>query len=274
MKKILKKYQLNFDDVYEKNIIYFCRSELNDFYKKQTNYNEKMKKIYENDIYEIIEKKYQQNLQNWDWYKQDIDKNIILTYPIHHNSIKLVELLLEMKDNNTNKKIYDLEIFREDISNALCSCINIRSFSMLDFLLEKNIHKNYISDMIYICHIMINRVSPENQKKYQKQLTKLLTKEFNLERILEKTLKSLPFNEEESIETTIQWIHLLEKEPNTNKELIFQNINKILNDLTFLEKLEKKQMKKSIQLLNDWMLAYNLKKELKPAIKQEIKNKI
>ena len=269
MKKILKKYQLNFDDVYEKNIIFFCRTELNDFYKKQTNYNQKMKKIYENDIYEIIEKKYHQNLQNWDWYKQDIDKNIILTYPIHNDSIKLVEYLLELRDHNTHKKIYDLEIFREDISNALRSCINIKSSKMLDFLLEKNIHENYISDMIYICNIMLKRVYQESQKKYQKKLKKLLIKEYNIKRIIEKTLEELKYNKEESIETTIQLIYLLEKEK--NKKLVSEELKKILNNLTFLEK---EQMKESIQLLNDWMLAYNLQKELKPTIKKEIRNKI
>ncbi len=135
MINLQKKYpSIILKNITEKDIIYFCRDALS----KKENHS-----LYDEEILNLIQYK------KWNWNHEDIDRNIILTYPVYNNSIKIVKFLFE--------NVYDTKVYDEKISNALCACINLRGDEMLAFILSNEINKTYVDDLVYRCYFMSNR---------------------------------------------------------------------------------------------------------------------
>jgi hypothetical protein len=120
MENLAKKYpKVDFNNLTEKNIIYFCRDALSYY---NTDHDSK-KAVFEAEILEIIKSK------EWNWNATDIDKNIILTYPVYNYSLPIVQYLLE------NEK-YNIKEYNKTISNALGSSITIFGGVTLNYLLN------------------------------------------------------------------------------------------------------------------------------------------
>ena len=138
MKNLKKRYPtFNFREITEKDIIYFCRDALSDSGIDPT--------FYEEEILNIIKSK------KWDLEYKDIDGNIILTYPIFNNSIRIVKFLLDY--------IYDAKVFKEDMNQSFCSCLNIKpkSDEMISFLVKANINQKYKDNMLLQSYFLSSR---------------------------------------------------------------------------------------------------------------------
>lgn len=127
----------DFENIKEKDIIYFCRDALNYDYKSNRLSKDEIaldKKKYENEILLLIKKQFFKNGESWDWFRKDIDDNIILTYPIHNNSLMIVKFLLLLTSNNGY--IYNIKEYNQDICNAICSGINLKSDEVIEYILK------------------------------------------------------------------------------------------------------------------------------------------
>jgi len=178
----------DFENIKEKDIIYFCRDALNYDYKYKSPRLSKEqivldKKKYENEILLLIKREFFKNSENWDWYKKDIDDNIILTYPIHNNSLMIVKFLLSL--TSVNGQIYNIKEYNQDICNAICSGINLKSDEVIEYILKEEIHEDYVSTLIKKNYDMISRVSNDYKEKYNKKFDYLFNYKCNFEKVIE-----------------------------------------------------------------------------------------
>ena len=172
-----KKYKKKFivEEITEKDIIYFCRDALAHSLTEKNKGNNQ-KSIYEKEILSLIK------LKEWDWFAKDIDKNIILTYPVYNNAFTIVEYILE------NKK-YNLEQYNEQCSGALKACIMLTGEKMQEYILSKNIHSEYITDMAFKAYTMSEYVMPKYKNEYLKKAEELIQINTNFEKLVMNFLK-------------------------------------------------------------------------------------
>lgn len=135
------------------------------------NNNNNQKALYEKEILSLIK------LIDWDWFAKDIDRNIILTYPVYNNAFTIVEYLLE------NKK-YNIEQYHPEISHSLQSCIMLTGEKMQDYLLSKNIHSEYITDMAFKAYTRSDYVMSEYKIDYMNKAQKLIHLNTNFSKLL------------------------------------------------------------------------------------------
>lgn len=192
-----KKYSINLDNITEKDIIYFCRDALA-INKKNEN-----KVIYEKEILEIIKSK------EWDWFTQDIDKNVILTYPIRNNAFNIVKYLLE------NKK-YNLQEYNEKLSGAVKSCIALAGNEMCEYLLSQDLHQEYIEEMAFQAYIMSDYVVPQYRLTYLEKAIELTSLNTDFSKILNKFLNS--FSSEEFKKIKLSFVKFLDTHPLSKEE--------------------------------------------------------
>lgn len=220
-----KKYLVNLENITEKDIIYFCRDALsmNSLENKEE---------YEKEILELIK------LKEYDWFVQDLDKNVILTYPIRNNAFTIVKYLLD------NKK-YNLQEYNESLSGAVKSCILLTGEDMCDCLLSYNLHQDYIEDMAFQAYIMSDYVSPKYRLTYVEKAVKLVNYNTDFSKILDKFLNN--FNSEEFKKVKLSFVKFLDTHPLSNqgkaevmKPLIEHGLSTMSPNMFF--KLEKNRM--------------------------------
>lgn len=244
-----KKYLVNLENITEKDIIYFCRDSLS------FNKSAQDKMIYEKEILEIIKSR------QWDYTVKDIDKNNMLLYPIYNNAFNIVSYLIE------NKK-YNLQEYDKDVSRALCACIMPIGENMNDYILSKNIHNNYIGDMVFQAYTMsISEGMKESFIDYYKQKADFLLKQnASFENILHHFLETSEFPLYRNI-----FVNFLQEHPlNTEEKLdIIKPILEVGKEksLTFIKK-EKNRM------LDNWVRYVEMDIKLPPKNEHKKKNKI
>lgn len=233
-KKYNKKF--NLEELTEKDIIFFCRDNLN-YYNSENN-----RVIYEKEILNLIKTK------EWNWSVKDIDQNNILLYPVHNNAFTIVSYLIE------NKK-YDLKKYDSDISKALCSSIMPIGEKMNQYLLSQDIHKEYISDMIFHAY---NMSVSKNMKEefvfyYKEKAQNLLKQDLNFNKIFIQFLSLHEFSNHKNNFQNFLESHPLDIE---EKLLIVKNFLKENKSLSVANK------EKSL-ILNNWIIYIELNKRLK-----------
>lgn len=271
MKILIKKYpNIDLNNITMKDIIFFCRKFLIKKYSQNKKIlNEKNVIEYENEIYQIIQKKYEDNLQDWNWHIKDIDGNNILTFPIFHNSFKIVEYLLNLKNKDNGKNFFDLKIFNNDIKNALNTSINLYGEDMINFIISQEINSKYISNMITTAYEFFNIVEKEEEKDvYQKIIGKLYNKDFDSKEIIREIIKK-------DIRLLNNLVFFLEEIP-IKKEQKIQEIQEIFEEeeIKLFHEIKWNYFKKWIDIQK---LEINLNKSLNSKIlkeNQKTKNKI
>lgn len=239
-----KKYkkQLNIEDITEKDIIFFCRDALSHSLTKE-NKNSNEKAIYEEEILSLIK------LKDWNWFAKDIDKNIMLTYPVYNNAFTIVKYLLE------NQK-YNLEEYNEEISRALQSCIMLTGEKMQEYLLSKKIHSEYITDMAFKAYTMSDYVMPEYKSAYLKKAQELIQLNTNFEKVLVNFIK---YDEFEKVKQSFYLF--IEEHPLPIKDKI-QHVAIILNNLK--EKKSGARFSSKYIDLGKWLHYHELNDKLLP----------
>jgi hypothetical protein len=194
IKHLNNKYEniFNFEKVTEKEIIYFCRDALN---HESSNKDSFLKVFYEKEILELIK------LKEWDWFKEDIDKNNILTYPIYNNAFEIVKYLIE------NKK-YNLKKYDTRISNALQASIILTGQKMQEYITSQDIHNDYVNDMIFKAYEMTSFVKSPYVQVYFEQAERLMMLNIDFKKLLDNFLK---INQFEKINNA--FFNFLEKHP-------------------------------------------------------------
>jgi hypothetical protein len=242
MINLKEKYtNLKLSNLTEKDIVYICRDALN---------KEEDKSLYEDEILSLIKYK------KWNLKYKDIDGNILLTYPIFNNSIKIVKFLL--------KKIYDSKVFNEDMSSAFSSCINIKpkSDEMLDFLVKMNINQRYIDNMLFQSYLLYSRVTPNNTKFFLNKADKLMPSS-DFEFVSNKLFKN-----EGLVEAFSHYIFnhemVIEKKIEILEELISKEVNSVSKkNNSFVEKQKEFDRLKLFVKLEFGLSLVNIKKEKK-----------
>lgn len=221
-----KKYSINLNNVTEKDIIYFCRDALS------TDIDNSKKAIYEKEILELIKSK------EWNWFAQDIDKNVILTYPVRNNAFTIVKYLLE------NKK-YNLEEYNEKLSGAVKACVSLVGDSMCEYLMSHNLHQDYLNDLAFKAYIMSDSVVPTYRLTYIEKAVKLVNMGTDFEKILYNFLND--FNSDDFKKVKLSFVKFLDTHPlskeeklNIMKPIIQQGLANTRPDMFF--KLEKNRM--------------------------------
>lgn len=234
-KKYKKKLSLN--ELREKDIIYFCRDSLH------YGISQDKKEVYEKEILSLIK------MKEWDWSVKDIDKNNMLLYPIYNGAFSIVKYLIE------NKK-YNVQEYNEDISKAICSCIMPVGEKMSHYLLSKDIHTDYVSDMVFQAYSMsiIDGMKKEYVDYYINKARDLLVKKTNFNKILNQFLKTNEFDKYE-----MSLLNFLENHP-LDKEKKLEIVKSILDEgqkksLSFLRRKENK-------ILDKWIKYIELNKNL------------
>lgn len=259
IKHLKKKYpKSNFINLTSKDIIYMCRDALSHHEKKQNKEN------YELELLELIKSK------DWNWYTQDIDKNIILTYPIYNNAYSIVEYLVGNK--------YDLKIYEELISNALCSCIMLTGEKMLSYLLEQNLHPEYLTDMTIRAYEMATHVHNDYKDFYTQKGNDLIIKHTDLKKILAYYISDREFKTslEEIFFQMLENHPLPIEEKNVLITQLFEQANTIKRWINGQEQIVQRKvmssnLEKKYQMVEKWKMYHKLEDDL--SYNQQLKKK-
>lgn len=236
-----KKYEKNLplEEITEKDIIFFARDNLNFYVSKE------YKIIYEKEILYLIK------MKEWDWVHEDIDKNNILVYPIHNNAFSIVKYLIE------NNK-YNLQEYHKSISKAVCSCIMPIGEEMNQYLLSKDIHTEYIADMVFQAYSMAlsDKMRPDYVDYYKQKAENLFQKNASFEKILHHFL-----NTDEFHKYKMTLVNFLEQHPLSREE-------KLAIVKPILEEGKEKSLafikREKNRVLDNWVRYVELDIQLKP----------
>lgn len=224
--KLEKKYSINLSNATETQIMFLCRDALS------LTSEDKNKADYEKEILELIKSK------EYDWFAQDIDKNVILTYPVRNNAFSIVKYLLE------NKK-YNLEEYNEKLAGAVKACVSLVGDSMCEYLMRQNLHQDYINDLAFQAYIMSDFVDPTYRLTYIEKAVKFVNMGTDFEKILHNFLNN--FNSDDFKKVKLSFVKFLDTHPlskqdkaNILKPIIEKGLATTRVDMFF--KLEKNRM--------------------------------
>jgi hypothetical protein len=253
MKKLKQKYSKhNFDNITEKNIIYFCRDALS-YYASPKDPD------YEKEILELIKQK------DYDWFINDNDGNIILTYPILNDAFTILDYLI------SNKK-YDLSVYNNKINDSILASIRKTGKKMIKYLLNQNIHPNYITNMALTSFKMSDHISSPNNYNYIKNALFILNKAPQTAITFEYIFSNMIRN---PVTSGNSLIYLLNEHKLNNNEKIQ------IIDLFFEEDknsrypLKLNKIEEKIKTIEKWKFYLSLiEKYEKPELNQNIRKKI
>lgn len=262
IKHLKKKYpKSNFINLTSKDIIYMCRDALSHYEKPEN------KQKYESELLELITSK------EWDWYTQDIDRNIILTYPIYNNAYSIVEYLVNNK--------YDLKTYNELISNALCSSIMLTGEKMLNYLLEQNISPEYLTDMTIRAYEMATHVHNDHKEFYVQKGNDLIVKGTDLTKILAYYISDREFKTsfEEIFFQMLENHPLAIEEKNVVIDQLFERANTTKRWINGEEQIIQRKvlspnLEKKYQMIEKWKMYHKLENDLPENLQIKHKAKI